>query len=220
MKILFNPIYRLKVDKGKVFIFHRGGIVSAEDQHDEGFCGAIHPLHAIILSFLNGKEIDDTIEDIRKFIPIDAKELIQFITNLVDCECSKVIHYKNYSIVFPSRLIIVSDKTRDIVYNPKDFLLDNIDLSVSRPISVSKLTLMVNNICSTNCYYCYADKRKIVENKISIERYKQIIEEAKINGVVAIDVIGGEFFLYSHWKQLYKFLVEHNYYPLLSTKCV
>lgn len=196
MKILFNPIYRLKVDKGKVFIFHRGGIVSAEDQHDEGFCGAIHPLHAIILSFLNGKEIDDTIEDIRKFIPIDAKELIQFITNLVDCECSKVIHYKNYSIVFPSRLIIVSDKTRDIVYNPKDFLLDNIDLSVSRPISVSKLTLMVNNICSTNCYYCYADKRKIVENKISIERYKQIIEEAKINGVVAIDVIGGEFFLY------------------------
>ncbi len=127
MKILFNPIYRLKVDKGKVFIFHRGGIVSAEDQHDEGFCGAIHPLHAIILSFLNGKEIDDTIEDIRKFIPIDAKELIQFITNLVDCECSKVIHYKNYSIVFPSRLIIVSDKTRDIVYNPKDFLLDNID---------------------------------------------------------------------------------------------
>ncbi|WP_302429897.1 MULTISPECIES: radical SAM/SPASM domain-containing protein [Bacteroidales] len=218
MKILFNPIYRLKVDKGKVFIFHRGGIVSAEDQHDEGFCGAIHPLHAIILSFLNGKEIDDTIEDIRKFIPIDAKELIQFITNLVDCECSKVIHYKNYSIVFPSRLIIVSDKTRDIVYNPKDFLLDNIDLSVSRPISVSKLTLMVNNICSTNCYYCYADKRKIVENKISIERYKQIIEEAKINGVVAIDVIGGEFFLYSHWKQLYKFLVEHNYYPLLSTK--
>lgn len=205
MKILFNPIYRLKVDKGKVFIFHRGGIVSAEDQHDEGFCGAIHPLHAIILSFLNGKEIDDTIEDIRKFIPIDAKELIQFITNLVDCECSKVIHYKNYSIVFPSRLIIVSDKTRDIVYNPKDFLLDNIDLSVSRPISVSKLTLMVNNICSTNCYYCYADKRKIVENKISIERYKQIIEEAKINGVVAIDVIGGEFF---------------SFYILIGNNCI
>ena len=69
MKVLFNPIYRLKVDKGKVLIFHRGGIVSAEDQHDEGFCGAIHPLHAIILSFLNGKEIDEAIEGIRQFIP-------------------------------------------------------------------------------------------------------------------------------------------------------
>ncbi len=79
MKVLFNPIYRLKVDKGKVFIFHRGGIVRAEDQHDEGFCGAIHPLYAIILSFLNGKEIDDTIESIRKFIPMDAKELFLFI---------------------------------------------------------------------------------------------------------------------------------------------
>ena len=66
MKVLFNPIYRLKVDKGKVLIFHRGGIVSAEDQHDEGFCGAIHPLHAIILSFLNGKEIDEAIEGIRQ----------------------------------------------------------------------------------------------------------------------------------------------------------
>ena len=89
MKVLFNPIYRLKVDKGKVFIFHRGGIVRAEDQHDEGFCGAIHPLYAIILSFLNGKEIDDTIESIRKFIPMDAKELFQFITSLLDSE-SKV----------------------------------------------------------------------------------------------------------------------------------
>lgn len=218
MKVLFNPIYRLKVDKGKIFIFHRGGIVCAEDQHDEGFCGAIHPLYAIILSFLNGREINDTIERIRKFIPIDAKELFQFITSLLDCEYSKVIHYKKYSIVFPSQLIITSDKTRDVEYNPADFLLNNVDLSVSRPISVSKLTLMVNNMCSTNCYYCYADKRKIVENKIPLDRYKQIIEEAKTNGVVTIDVIGGEFFLYPHWKQLYSFLIKHNYYPLLSTK--
>lgn len=73
-------------------------------------------------------------------------------------------------------------------------------------------------MCSTNCYYCYADKRKIVENKIPLDRYKQIIEEAKANGVVTIDVIGGEFFLYPHWKQLYSFLIKHNYYPLLSTK--
>ena len=218
MKVLFNPIYRLKVDKGKVFIFHRGGIVCTEDQHDEGFCGAIHPLYAIILSFLNGEEIDDTIENIRKFIPMDAKELFKFITGLLDCEYTKEILYKNYSILFPSKLIITSDKKRDIVYNPEDFLLDDVDLSVSRPISVSKLTLMVNNICSTNCYYCYADKRKIVKNGIPLDRYKQIIEEAKTDGVVAIDVIGGEFFLYPYWKQLYSFLIEHNYYPLLSTK--
>lgn len=218
MKVLFNPIYRLKVDKGKVLIFHRGGIVSAEDQHDEGFCGAIHPLHAIILSFLNGKEIDEAIEGIRQFIPMDAKELHHFIISLLDSEYPKVIRYKNYSIVFPSHLIIISDKNRDVVCDPTDFLLKEVDLAVARPISVSKQTLMVNNICSTNCYYCYADKRKIVENKIPLERYKQIIEEAKTNGVVAIDVIGGEFFLYPHWKQLYSFLIENNYYPLLSTK--
>lgn len=218
MKVLFNPIYRLKVDKGKVLIFHRGGIVRAEDQHDEGFCGAIHPLHAIILSFLNGKEIDEAIEGIRQFIPMDAKELHHFIISLLDNEYPKVIRYKNYSIVFPSHLIIISDKNRDVVYDPTDFLLNDVELAVSRPISVSKLTLMVNNICSTNCYYCYTDKRKIVENKIPLERYKHIIEEAKTNGVVAIDVIGGEFFLYPHWKQLYSFLIENNYYPLLSTK--
>ena len=149
---------------------------------------------------------------------MDAKELSHFITSLLDNEYAKVIKYKNHSIVFPSHLIIISDRTRDVVYNPTDFLLTDVDLAVSKPISVSKLTLMVNNICSTNCYYCYADKRKKVENKISLERYKQIIEEAKTNGVVTIDVIGGEFFLYHHWKQLYSFLIEHHYYPLLSTK--
>ena len=210
MKVLFNPIYRLKVDKGKVLIFHRGGIVRAEDQHDEGFCGAIHPLHAIILSFLNGKELYESVEDIKSFIQLDAKDIYSFITNLLDNDSSKVIHYKNYNIVFPSYLIISSNETRDVVYNPTDFLLYPVDLSVSRPISVSKLTLMVNNICSTNCYYCYADKRKIVENKLSLERYKQIIDEAKLNGVVSIDVIGGEFFLYPYWKQLYSYLIEHN----------
>ena len=218
MKVLFNPIYRLKVDKGKVLIFHRGGIVRAEDQHDEGFCGAIHPLHAIILSFLNGKELYESVEDIKSFIQLDAKDIYSFITNLLDNDSSKVIHYKNYNIVFPSYLIISSNETRDVVYNPTVFLLYPVDLSVSRPISVSKLTLMVNNICSTNCYYCYADKRKIVENILSLERYKQIIDEAKLNGVVSIDVIGGEFFLYPYWKQLYSYLIEHNYYPLLSTK--
>lgn len=131
MKVLFNPIYRLKVDKGKVLIFHRGGIVRAEDQHDEGFCGAIHPLHAIILSFLNGKEIDEAIEGIRQFIPMDAKELHHFIISLLDNEYPKVIRYKNYSIVFPSHLIIISDKNRDVVYDPTDFLLNDVELAVS-----------------------------------------------------------------------------------------
>lgn len=105
MKVLFNPIYRLKVDKGKVLIFHRGGIVSAEDQHDEGFCGAIHPLHAIILSFLNGKEIDEAIEGIRQFIPMDAKELHHFIISLLDANTQKLFVTKIIALFF---LLILS----------------------------------------------------------------------------------------------------------------
>ena len=49
----------------------------------------------------------------------------------------------------------------------------------------------------TDCIYCYADRREKIDCTIPLERLYEIIDEAKELDLRAIDVIGGDFFLYN-----------------------
>lgn len=218
MNITFNPIYSFKKDEGKVWLLHTGGLNLVEEQINDSFCGIIHPLHAIILSFINGDDYDETIKRIKSFIDVKTEYIIKFIDGLLENDTNVVMNYKGFPITFPARTIIKSSRKRNNTYNPESFLFDNVDLRMKRPSSVSRLTFMLNNKCLTNCYYCYADKRNPTDCKIPIERYKEIIEEAYRLGVVSIDLIGGEILLYRNWKELVKELKKYYYNPLISTK--
>ena len=77
---------------------------------------------------------------------------------------------------------------------------------------------MVNNICYTNCYYCYADKRRKVTCSIPLDRIVELIHEAKQLNVRTFDVIGGEFFLFKNWDKVLSELHKCGYHPYLSTK--
>lgn len=77
---------------------------------------------------------------------------------------------------------------------------------------------MVNNICATDCFYCYADKRVPRNCSIPFERLEQLVDEAEADGVAYIDLIGGEVFLYPKWRELIGLLVKKGYNPLISTK--
>lgn len=219
MNIVFNPSYILKPDSGRVLIIHRGGLQSIYALEDDAFCGYIHPLHAIILAFVDGSEYNEIVSRITSYINIDEAFVRHFIDSLLDAKESKGFVYNSAFISFPPKTIISSNIKREINYpNPSIFLLDHLDLRQKRHSSVSKLTFMLTNKCKTNCYYCYADKRVPMDCKIPLYRFKQLIEEAAKLYVASIDLIGGEIFLYPHWKELLSILVEHNYKPLLSTK--
>ena len=219
MNIVFNPSYILKPDAGRVLIIHRGGLQPVDAPEDDSFCGFIHPLHAIILAFIDGSEYNDIINKIMSYINIDETYIRHFIDSLLDANESKGFVYNNSFISFPPKTIISSNSKREINYfDPNIFIFEHLDLRQKRHSSVSKLTFMLTNKCKTDCYYCYADKRFPTDCKIPLTRFKQLIEEAVKLYVASIDLIGGEIFLYPHWKELLSILVEHNYKPLLSTK--
>lgn len=76
---------------------------------------------------------------------------------------------------------------------------------------------MVNNRCLTDCIYCYADKKQ--SKILPFERVKSIIEEANEYSIQSFGIIGGEFFLYPHWRKLLAELKRYNYKPtIISTK--
>lgn len=218
MNLLFNPIYCLKPDDGRILLMHRGGLQSTENQHSEEFFGYIHPVHAIILSFVDGSEYSDIVKRIKEYINIDEAFIKSFIDKLIECDHPQGFSYSGSFLSFPAKTIICSNKKRDITYDPDIFLLDKLDLRQKRHKTVSKLTLMINNKCKTNCYYCYADKRNPINCLIKYERLCEIIKEAHDLNVVNIDLIGGEVFLYPRWKDLILELLKYHYNPLLSTK--
>jgi len=80
------------------------------------------------------------------------------------------------------------------------------------------IVLMINNVCVTDCAYCYADK-SIVRNPLPFERIKELIKNAFDLEIISFEIVGGEFFLYKKWKNLLDELIKYDYKPMLiSTK--
>ena len=122
------------------------------------------------------------------------------------------------SLFPPFTLITRKHNQQERCYNPEQFDYTSIDLQVKRHYTPSEITLMVNNVCATNCIYCYEDKSKIHNCQIPLERIKELIAEAKQLNVRTFDVIGGEYFLYKYWKEVLEELLNKNFHPYLSTK--
>lgn len=220
MNVIFNPLYMLKPDNGRVLILHRGGLRPVEDQHDDSFSGYIHPLHAKILASLDGiRPLEETLKKLSQTLGIEEIRLRHFINILLKSKSSTGFWFKDSFISFPGETLIYSNSTRDITYPDLDvFSFKELNLRQRRHSSVSKLTLMLTNICQTKCYYCYADKRRLTMSSVPLQKYLDIIKEAHASYVSSIDLIGGEVFLYPYWQEIVKKLTEYHYRPLLSTK--
>ncbi|GHT27073.1 hypothetical protein FACS189432_02800 [Bacteroidia bacterium] len=215
--IIFNPDYFLKPDSGRALIMakHLGRKILISD----GFETFIHPIHAIILCFMNGNRGNVSIKKVADYLKISKEFVENFVNKLLYNENFVKIYSKEGISTFPPQTLIYS-KCDEIQheYNPDEFLYHSIDLIFKRHFTPSSITLMVNNRCLTNCFYCYADRRMKMDCKIPFHQIKEIIKEAKKLNVRSFDVIGGEFFLYKHWKELLMELQNNEYLPYLSTK--
>lgn len=220
MKILFNPAYVLKPDGDTVLLLAKTGIFALYTSANLSFSGVIHPIHAIILSQVDGSEYEIVVDRITSYLNITKDYVKSFIDKLINNEEDVGFEYKGAIIGFPKMTIITDfdDSANKTKYSLSDFLIDIPNLFYKRHNNVSFITIMLNNLCYTDCYYCYADKRIPTSCKISLMRLKEVIAEAKKLNVVSIDLIGGEVFLYKYWKELLKELVSVGYYPFISTK--
>lgn len=218
MKITLNPHYVLKQDDGCVLLLGKKALADATGVFEESVNSVIHPFHAKILSYVNGEDYDVIVDRVSSELEIDKERVKYFIDKLIENPNRIGPVYKSAIIGFPRHTIIKSDYRRPNVYKPSDFDYDHVDVNLRRHVTPSTITLMIDNICTTNCVYCYADKRRPVSSLIPLERVGEILKEAREIGVVDFDLIGGEVFLYKNWRELVKMFLDNGFEPYLSTK--
>lgn len=214
--ITLNPEYYIKPDHCRALILTKDTLRSTEEYVES----VIHPIHASILVFFDGTDtIEGTISKISQYLGIGIELIEKFVVKLVENENKVVINYSNTeSIIFPKRTLIFNKYKNDSDrYSPEKFKMSSFILKKERHYTPSRITFMATTRCYTDCIYCYADRRKNI-NYINFDRVKKLITEAKELNVVSFDVIGGEFFLYNHWREMLILLYQNRFNPYISTK--
>lgn len=193
----------------------RNHIIGLEDS----FTKAIHPIFAMLLSFVDGRDMHECSADAAKALNVPTAKIENFFCSLLDKSENVFIKSKDGISSFPP-FTIISQPTGSQVrrYSPALFEYTKVDMQAKRHYTPSSITLMVNNVCLTDCIYCYQDKSRRTDCTIPLNRIKQLIHEAKDLHVNTFDVVGGEFFLYKYWKEVLSELRKCGFNPYLSTK--
>lgn len=226
-KFVVNPAYLFRNDISSIVLTNNISSVFDStypaEEITSSFTWKIHPDLFFVFRLFNGqrtlqdiwdlqfKKHDITIQDFKQaIIPyVENKDVV--ITPL----------YEKFPQSIPKNFLIHNDS--NIVRNDLleslniNSIKDNLDLTTQRLRIPNAMTLMLTTACVTDCVYCYAD-RPSVKNPISFDRLRVIIKEATDLRMTTIDLDGGDFFLYSHWRELLADLYQHGYCPQISTK--
>lgn len=180
----------------------------------------IHPYQAAIFSFFtHGKPLGDVIEEISHFVQCDFEESRQMIEPYLNNEETISTAYSGFVFKIPPKFILEGASYHKRL-SPEDFAYEKLDFKTKRLFKApSKITFMATNKCSTKCIYCYADTATKVNQMIPFDKIKEVIKQAFDEEITSIGLIGGEFFLYPHWKELINELEAYNYHEdFFSTK--
>lgn len=219
--ITFNTNYTLKPDDGRAIIMARFVGRNLIKAADDSFYNFIHPVYAMILSYIDGRDYDTCISDAATFLHVSFELVERFVLKLLDNSSEVFIKKKGEVIgsVFPAYTIISREKECiEKRYEPSIFEYTHLNLKMDRHMTPSSITVMFNNICLTDCVYCYEDKSIRKRCTIPFKRIMELIHEAYDAHVNSFDVIGGEFFLYEHWREVLVELRKYGFNPFLSTK--
>lgn len=220
MNIILNPYYILKPDQGRVLFFEKESVRIDPNGGDEGYNSFIHPVFAIILNCMDGSDINKSILEATEILNLDKKLVFNFVNKLINNNERLELDYDGVKYVFPKKCFITTNE--EIVKRKKidleELVYEELDLRNIRHYTPTDITLMVNTICATDCFYCYADRRVKTNCKVPFNRVKELIKEAFSFNARSFNVIGGEFFLYKQWKDLLLELKKYNFSPYISTK--
>lgn len=219
LALILNPEYKLRHDKDKVLLITKSIYEVKIYGAQEEFISVIHPIHAMMLSFFNGKNFDDTVVEIQKFFEIDKAIIENTFKKLINNNEGMAVEFFNTYIHFPKNLIITMSKEMNKhTYKPEMFSYNELDVRFKRLDLPLDITFNFTTKCMTDCIYCYADRRKIVNCTIPLQRIEELIDEAKAMDLRTVNVIGGEFFLYKYWYEVLYKLKQSGFTPFLTTK--
>ena len=149
-----------------------------------------------------------------------------FVAAVAPCICNsekvKIPFHKQYWTSIPKNFLIpnTTGMVRDNLLEGIDipFIRNVFDLSEVRLRVPNGITFMLNTGCVTDCVYCYAD-RPVIQTPLPFERIRTLLKEAYHLGMSYVEVDGGDFFMYPHWREMLAEMRRYDYVPMISTKC-
>lgn len=208
-RFILNPKYILRSEDDKVYILIN------QKYEKKVTASVIHPVYAMMLSFFNGDDLENILENISSFFKIKKEIAKNIFMKLID----KNEYITNGESVFPPHIIIKYEEGIPIPpYKPSDFKYTNVDIQMSRFKSPSDIICNITMKCITACIYCYADRKGNQDKIMDIELLEKIIDEAKNIGVLRFQLMGGEVLLYKDWKRILTKMSNLEFQPSISTK--
>lgn len=222
-RYILNHFYKLRHDVKRSYILS-ADFVDKKNVNliQRNWTSRMHPIFAMALSFFSEpKTMADLKEEFVFFFDISEIQAESFITTFLNNQENFKINYEGNVFSFPKNIVIEESEqfTTPIQYLPEYFAYKEVDLVRERFYMAPKtVVFMVNNTCATDCVYCYANK-SVRSTNLDFDRLTGIIKEAKDLGIVDFSLVGGEVFLYKHWKELLDVLeVNDLRETLISTK--
>lgn len=220
---IFNPYYSLRNDRKRIILCNAPAFKIPPNIAEEDVSVFIHPAFAVAFSLFNGKKtLNDILEEMSSIFETPSENCLDFISSFLQNSERVGIEYDNVWFELPKNILI---ENKDNTYFPRilnyeDYIIkEELDFNTVRLFEApTTISLLVNTVCATDCIYCYVDRRIKNNCQIPIERLKELIREAKQLNVVNFDISGTEIFMYKHWEELIKELIDNGYYPYLSTK--
>lgn len=227
-KYVVNSAYKFRNDIHRVILTNNDSSVFDSQNESNvmyGFTWRIHPYIAYIFSLFNGENsIADVYSILNKDIELSIEEFRSSIDKFINNEENIIINLPGIGMNAIPRHFLINNEQSGIIR--KNLLQDidinkimlDLDMTNIRNYIPNEMTLMLNNACSTNCIYCYADREHKVENPLTIERIYEILEEAKYLNMRDIQLDGGDFLIYPYWYEVLKKMSECGFHPTISTK--
>lgn len=218
---ILNPAYYFRKEGNRVYLLSRSFCEKTEDINLE-WRSIIHPVYAMLLSFFSEPlSLKKGVLKVRDFLEITYEVALNLVSEFI-CNSEEMHSEYNGAVCnFPKNVIVEVSPTsmHSHRYTPVDFKYDKLQMDEARPNTAPfSLMVMFNNHCFTNCIYCYADKQTSC-GQMPLEYFEKVLEEADRYGVSSLGVLGGEFFLYPHWRDVLEKMKDKCYMPsLISTK--
>ncbi len=216
---IFNHDYILRHDEKRTFIVQK----NRKNDSSYGWISVIHPIQAMILSFFSeSNQYDKVIEEISYFLETNKQNTIKIIEPFIENSESFYTEHDKQEFRFPKNVLIKTNSNKSPIrrYSVEQFTFKKLDFVSKRfytgPLNI---TLMPTNVCATNCIYCYADKSYKVKDYLSLERIKEILDEANELNVMSFEIVGGEVFKHPEWEKILQYYVDKGFDPKrISTK--
>lgn len=227
-KYVVNPAYKFKSDRHNVILTNNNpGRYDADPFREDvthSFAWRIHPDLALRFAFFDGSRTLDEVA--RRFLLVENIDEKLFVASVAPCICNsevvKIPFREQYWASIPKNLLIpnTTGMVRDDMLRGIDipFIRKAFDLSEVRLRVPNSMTFMLNTDCVTDCVYCYAD-RPAIQNPLPFERIRALLAEAYRLGMPYVEVDGGDFFMYPHWREMLAEMRRYDYVPMISTKC-